>query len=90
MSPKRQRVNNQAHLFRTKLEMHLRHYAERMKLFIAEERLSGSTVKSIKEMRDDPKSTLSLEREALNKSLKKEVAGFMNKTYTKAYEAGLN
>ncbi len=54
MSPKRQRVNNQAHLFRTKLEMHLRHYAERMKLFLAEERLSGSTVKSIKEMREDP------------------------------------
>lgn len=90
MSPRRQSINNLAHLFRAKLKMHLSQYAERMKLFLAEERLSGSTLKSIKEMKEDPKSTLNLEREALNKALKKEVAGFMNKVNTRAYEAGLN
>ncbi len=89
MSPRRNQLNNLAHLFRIKVAMHMSQYAERMKVFIAEEKLSGSSLESIKKMREDPKSTLSLEKEALNKSIKREVAGLMNKVNTRAYEVGL-
>lgn len=64
-------------------------HAERMKLFIAEEKVQGSTATDIKKIRDDPESTWNAEKEKLKKFIKTEAAGLINRLHIKAYTAGL-
>lgn len=81
--------NTLLQLFRLKIDMLLTQYAQKMKIFIADEKLAGSDLKGIKAVRDDPESTWNMEKEALNKAIKKEVAGLVNRVHITAYREGL-
>ena len=76
-------------LLRVKLATHLNHYAERMKIYMAEEMLAGSSIQEIRKIREDPFSSWTKERKALNKQIKRSAAGFINKIHSIAYQKGL-
>jgi len=77
--------NEHLEFFRLKLALVISQWADRMKLFIAESRLMGNELEAIRKMRQDPESTWSLEREALNKAIKLEVAGLINRIHQAVY-----
>lgn len=76
-------------VLRVKLETHLSQYAEKMKIYMAEETLAGSSIKEIRKIREDPFSSWTKERKALIKQLKRSAAGFINKIHSIAYQDGL-
>ena len=80
---------NELKVLRVKLANHLSQYVERMKIFMAEEALAGSSVQEIRKIREDPLSSWSKERNALKNEIKRSVAGFINKIHAVAYQEGL-
>ena len=84
-TPKRSELK----VLRVKLETHLNHYAERMKIYMAEETLAGSSIGEIRKIRDDPLSSWSKETNALKNQIKRSAAGFINKIHAIAYQEGL-
>jgi len=76
-------------LFRAKIKMHLNQYVERMKIFMADEKLAGAGMKELRDLKENPASTWNMEREALNKTIKKEVASLVNRIHIVAYREGL-
>ncbi|MCK4760212.1 MAG: hypothetical protein KAT69_09180 [Candidatus Aminicenantes bacterium] len=80
---------NDLKLLKVKLATHLSNYVERMKIFMAEEKLAGSSIQEIRKIRDDPLSSWSKERNALKNEIKRSVAGFINKIHAIAYQEDL-
>jgi len=80
---------NDLKLLRVKLTTHLSNYVERMKIFMAEETLAGSSIQELRKIRDDPLSSWSKERNALKNEIKRSVAGFINKIHAIAYQEKL-
>jgi len=81
--------NEHLEFFRVKAALLIGQWADRMKLFIAENQLMGSELGALRKARRDPESTWAAEREALNKALKMEVAGLINKISQTAYSREL-
>jgi hypothetical protein len=81
--------NEHLELFRVKAALIIRQWADRMKVFVAESRLMGNEIEAIVKIRKDPASTWALELEALNKALKMEAAGLINKLHQTAYTGEL-
>lgn len=81
--------NKYLELFRLKVEAAMSQHADKMKIFIADEKLAGSDLEGIKALREDPESTWNMEKEALNKAIKKEVAGLINRIHITAYREGI-
>lgn len=81
--------NKDLKLLRVKLTTHLSNYVERMKIFMAEENLAGSSIQEIRKIREDPLSSWSKERNALKNEIKRSVAGFINKIHAIAYQEDL-
>jgi hypothetical protein len=81
--------NEHLEFFRVKAMLMIEQWADRMKLFIAENRLMGNELAALRKMRHDPESTWSIEREALNKAIKLEVAGLINRLHQAVYSGEL-
>jgi len=77
--------NIQLEVFRVKVRFLMEQYAAKMKIFVAENKAAGMTPEAIKVMRENPLSRWAMEREALNKAIKREVAGFINRVHIMAY-----
>ena len=77
--------NVQLEIFRIKVRFLLEQYAARMRIFVAENKAVGMTPEAIKTMRENPLSRWAMEREALNKAIKREVAGLVNRVHIAAY-----
>jgi len=77
--------NIQLEVFRVKVRFLMEQYAEKMRIFVAENKAAGSTPEAIKAMRENPLSRWAMEREALNKAIKREVAGLINRVHIAAY-----
>ncbi len=77
--------NEHLELFRLKLALIIEQWADKMKLFVAENRLMGNELEALRKMKNDQEGTWSLEREALNKAIKLEVAGLINRIHQAAY-----
>ena len=80
---------NDMKVLRVKLATHLSQYVEKMKIYMAEETLAGSSIGEIRKIRDDPLSSWSKERNALKNEIKRSVAGFINKIHAIAYQEKL-
>jgi hypothetical protein len=76
-------------IFRLKAALIMRQWAERMKVFVVENNVAGLSPSALKDMRNDPKSRWAGEREKLNKELKREVAGTVNRIHFQAYMGGI-
>jgi hypothetical protein len=81
--------NEHLEFFRIKAALAIEQWADRMKIFIAESRLMGNELEALRKIREDPESTWSAEREALNKALKLEVAGLVNRIHQAVYSGEL-
>jgi len=77
--------NSQLEDFRADMEMILDQHAEKMRLFIKR----NPNPKFLKAVIDDPLSKWSLDWDALNKKMKKAVAGLINKIHIEAYSRDL-
>jgi hypothetical protein len=77
--------NLQLEVFRVKVRFLLEQYAAKMRIFVAENKAAGMTPEAIKAMRENPLSRWAMEREALNKAIKREVAGLINRVHIAAY-----
>jgi hypothetical protein len=77
--------NVQLEVFRIKVRFLLEQYAAKMKIFIAENKAAGLASEAIKAIRENPLSRWAMEREALNKALKREVAGLINRIHIATY-----
>lgn len=77
--------NLQLEVFRIKVRFLLEQYTAKMRIFVAENKAAGATQGAIKAMRENPMSRWAMEREALNKAIKREVAGFINRVHIAVY-----
>jgi hypothetical protein len=77
--------NLQLEVFRVKVRFLMEQYAAKMRIFVAENKAAGMTPEAIKAMRENPLSRWAMEREALNKAVKREVAGLINRVHITAY-----
>ena len=80
---------NDLKVLRVKIATHLSQYVERMKIFMVEEKLAGSSIPEIRKIREDPLSSWSKERNALKNQIKRSAAGFINKIHAIAYQEEL-
>jgi len=77
--------NDHLELFRAKVGILLTQYAERLKIYVAENKLMGLDAKALKEQRGRPLSRWAMNKEQLNRAIKREVAGLINKLFLTAY-----
>jgi len=77
--------NLQLEVFRVKIRFLMEQYAAKMRIFVAENKAAGMVPEAIKAMRENPLSRWAMEREALNKAVKREVAGLINRVHIAAY-----
>ncbi len=77
--------NRQLAVFRVKVGTRLEEYADRMKIFVAENAALGMKPEGIKAIRENPLSRWAWERERLIKDVKREVAGLINRVHIAAY-----
>ena len=77
--------NKQLAVFRVKGTFLLSQYGDKMKIFIAENSALGLNAPALRKMRQNPLSRWAMEREALIKAVKREVAGLVNKIHLTAY-----
>ena len=77
--------NIQLEVFRVKVRFLMEQYAAKMKIFVVENKAAGSTPGAIRAMCENPLSRWAMEREALNKAIKREVAGLINRVHIMAY-----
>ncbi len=84
--PKR---NDYLQIFRLKIELLLNQYADKIKILIAENKMIGLDLSSIKEMKEREDSRWNLELKALNRAIKSEVGKLVNKIHIDGYLKGL-
>lgn len=84
--PKR---NDYLQIFRLKIEALLNQYADKIKILIADNKLIGLSMSSIKEMKEREDSRWNLELKALNRAIKEEVGKLVNKIHIEGYLKGL-
>lgn len=77
--------NKQLALFRLKISMIMSQHVDRMKIYLAEEKLAGSDLKDMRKLASDPGSSWTKFRKALNNEIKREVAGLINEIHETAY-----
>jgi len=69
--------------------MLMHQYVEQMKIFVIEERLAKTSTEEIRKMREDPESSWNKRGEELNKDLKREAAGLINRIHIESYRRGM-
>jgi hypothetical protein len=80
--------NGHLEIFRVKVAMLMDQYTDRLKLFVAENKLMGASPASLKDQREREFSRWTMNRDKLGKDIKHEVAGLVNKVYLTAYLGG--
>ena len=78
-------MNKNLALFRKKTALLISQWAENMIVLIAELKALGTSDKQIAEMMMDSTSTIGLERKALGRRLKSEVARLVNRLHIEGY-----
>jgi len=81
--------NDYLQIFRLKIEALLNQYADKIKILIADNKLIGLSMSSIKEMKEREDSRWNLELKALNRAIKEEVGKLINKIHIEGYLKGL-
>lgn len=81
--------NDQLEIFRLKIQVAMENYVNKMKIFIADEKLAGSSLGEIRKLREDNESAWNREKDALKRMMKIEAAGLINRLHIKAYLQGL-
>lgn len=81
--------NDYLQLFRLKIEALLNQYADKIKILIADNKLIGLSLSSIKEMKEREDSRWNLELKALNRAIKIEAGKLINKIHIEGYLKGL-
>lgn len=84
--PKR---NDILQIFRLKIELLLNQYSDKIKIMIAENKMIGLDLSSIKEMKEREDSRWNLELKALNRAIKSETGKLVNKIHIDGYLKGL-
>ena len=69
--------------------MLMQQYVEQMKIFVIEERLAKTSAGEIRKMVEDPESSWNRRGEELNKDLKREAAGLINRIHIETYRKGM-
>lgn len=82
-------VNPHLELFRVKVAMLMEQYAQRVRVFVAENRLMGATPEALKAQKESELSRWKFNRDGLKKEIKREVAGLVNKIFLTSYLDGL-
>jgi len=77
--------NDHLELFRVKVEMSINQWVEKMKVWVAENRVMGMTMEGIKKIKETEGSVWMAEKEALNKAIKLEAGGLINRIYQSSY-----
>ena len=77
--------NDHLELFRVKVEMAINQWVEKMKVWVAENRVMGMTMEGIKKIKETEGSVWMAEKEALNKAIKLEAGGLINRIYQSSY-----
>lgn len=77
--------NKQLAVFRIKIATIMSQHVDRMKIYLAEEKLAGSDLAELKKLASDPGSSWTKFRKALNNEIKREVAGLINAVHETAY-----
>jgi hypothetical protein len=83
-----QGANDLISIFRLKVDLFIAQFADRRKVFVAENRVKGATVKSLKAQKDKDLSRWNMELGKLGKDVKREVAGLVNSAFMRAYLEG--
>jgi hypothetical protein len=81
--------NDFLEIFRLKAAALMRAYVEQTKIFIVENRMMGMDAKALKALKEKEFSRWTFNREKLNKDIKREVAGLVNKLFITAYLQGI-
>lgn len=81
--------NDILQIFRLKIELLLNQYADKTKILIADNKIIGLDLSSIKEMKEREDSRWNLELKALNRAIKSEVGKLVNKIHIDGYLKGL-
>jgi len=72
-------------IFRIKVGLILEQHSTKMKVFLIENKLAGMTDTGLTLQMKDPLSKWSLEWDSLNRKIKSEVGGFINRLHIRAY-----
>lgn len=72
-------------IFRAKVTLSMSHYADGLKVFIAENKFMGSSLSALREQKDKEFSRWTFNRNKLGKDIKREVAGLVNKAFLRSY-----
>jgi hypothetical protein len=72
-------------IFRAKVTLSMTQYADRLKVFIAENKFMGSSLGALREQKDREFSRWTFNRDKLGKDIKREVAGLVNKAFLRSY-----
>jgi phage FluMu gp28-like protein len=81
--------NDALEIFRLKSALIMTQWADRMKVFVVENKIAGLSLEALKDARMNPNSKWSMERDALTRAIKREVAGLVNRIHFQAYLAGI-
>jgi hypothetical protein len=72
-------------LFRVKVTLLMEQYVARTKVFVTENRLMGMPTAGLKRLREKELSKWAFDKNVLEKQIKKEAAGLINKVFMTAY-----
>ena len=75
-------------IFRVKVDLLVSQFADRRKVFVAENRIKGATIESLKAQKGKDLSRWNMELGKLGKEIKREVAGLVNSAFMRAYLDG--
>lgn len=81
--------NVQLELFRVKIRMLLEQYADRMKVLVTANAAMGMPAGRIRELRETDNNKWAWEKTKLEKAIKQEVAGLINRVHIAAYTEDL-
>jgi hypothetical protein len=69
--------------------MLMEQHGQRLRVFVAENKLTGLSLQALKEQKDAELSRWTFNRDKLKKEIKREVAGLVNKIFLATYHQGI-
>ena len=78
-------MNKNIAIFRKKVELLISQFGDNIALIIVSLKANGTTDKKIREMIDDKSSLIGIQKTALNRKIKSEVARLVNRLHIQGY-----
>ena len=78
-------MNKNIAIFRKKVELLISQFGDNVALIIVSLKANGTTDKKIREMIDDKSSLIGIQKTALNRKIKSEVARLVNRLHIQGY-----